>query len=104
MGFSVVVGHSWIFEVKWRWAVIGVFALAGPCGAEVDFNFEVRPILSDRCYFCHGAGCRESEGWAASGYARRGDGETERASRRSILRIFRRVNSSRGSHRRIQMK
>jgi hypothetical protein len=28
--------------------------LAGQSGAAVDFNREVRPILSDRCYACHG--------------------------------------------------
>ena len=31
--------------------------------AEVDFNFDVRPVLSDRCYACHGpdANAREAD-------------------------------------------
>jgi len=27
---------------------------APPAGTKVDYNFHVRPILSDRCFFCHG--------------------------------------------------
>lgn len=35
-----------------------VTAFAGP----VSFNFEVRPILSDRCYFCHGPDAAKQKG------------------------------------------
>lgn len=36
---------------------VAVLFLAGTAvvaGETVDFNFEVRPLLSDRCFFCHG--------------------------------------------------
>lgn len=38
-------------------------AVAVPAHAEVDFGKQIRPILSDRCYFCHGpdAGKRKAD-------------------------------------------
>jgi hypothetical protein len=36
----------------WAWLAGGVAFAALP--EQVDFNFHVRPILSDRCYNCHG--------------------------------------------------
>ena len=36
-------------------AVLGMLALGSvSAAADVDFNRDVRPILSDKCYFCHG--------------------------------------------------
>ena len=42
-----------------RWAlIVSLFALVGSSNGgaaeRVDFNFQVRPILSDRCFKCHG--------------------------------------------------
>ena len=53
--------------------VIAFFCLAGFACAEpiipVDFNRDVRPILSDRCYQCHGpdADPRLIEAWSGLG-------------------------------------
>ena len=34
---------------------IAIFLIALPAfGQQIDFNFDVKPILSDRCYVCHG--------------------------------------------------
>ena len=30
------------------------FAASGKLPVEVDYNFHIKPILSDRCYQCHG--------------------------------------------------
>jgi hypothetical protein len=33
---------------------LGSVILCSPVFAEIDFGKQIRPILSDRCYFCHG--------------------------------------------------
>ena len=35
-------------------------ACAGLCGEEIDFNQNIRPILQERCFACHGALKQES--------------------------------------------
>ncbi len=32
----------------------GLPALTAPLPARVDFNYHIKPLLSDRCFFCHG--------------------------------------------------
>ena len=34
--------------------VLATFSVSGAIPERPDFNFHVQPILSDRCYFCHG--------------------------------------------------
>ena len=37
-------------------------SLLSPCLAEeLDFNRDVRPILSDKCFFCHGPDSKHRE-------------------------------------------
>jgi hypothetical protein len=57
-----------IFQKACRAAVIAALGLLGvPHGGRaaeaVDFNFQIRPLLSDRCYHCHGpdAGSRKAK-------------------------------------------
>ena len=47
------------------WVVLGISSLTGSqsCGQAPDFNRDVRPILADKCFACHGpdAGSREAD-------------------------------------------
>ena len=50
-------GPSLLRSMNWR-AILGIFlgfsGWAATPADRVDYNFDVRPILSDRCFFCHG--------------------------------------------------
>jgi len=36
------------------WAALAVPVIAAPPTAKVDYNFQIRPLLADRCFPCHG--------------------------------------------------
>ena len=38
----------------WILPSVALLVRAAVADERVDFNFEVRPLLSDRCFFCHG--------------------------------------------------
>jgi hypothetical protein len=41
---------------------LALLILAIPIGAKVDFNQEIRPILSDKCFTCHGPDSKSRKG------------------------------------------
>ena len=42
--------------------VLGTFWGRAGSGADIDFNREIRPILSDKCFACHGPNADDREG------------------------------------------
>ena len=52
-----------LFSVLCASAVNAFAAPGGPVPEKIDFNRDVRPILSDNCFFCHGPdkGTREAD-------------------------------------------
>ncbi len=38
-----------------------LISLCSPVQAELDFGEQIRPILSDRCFFCHGPDAEHRE-------------------------------------------
>ena len=41
-------------KLKWLAAAVGLLAVASASAKDIDFNRDVRPILSDNCMHCHG--------------------------------------------------
>ena len=50
--------HFWILSA----VVVGVSAHASAADSKIDFNRDIRPILSDNCYACHGPDEAHREG------------------------------------------
>ena len=62
------------FQIPWMMVALYLTAAATAYAAEpasskrIDFNYQIRPILSDKCFNCHGPDPRESQGRAAAGH------------------------------------
>ncbi len=52
----------WGFVAGWVLSGLDSGACAGDEPGKVDFNFDVRPILSDKCFSCHGPDARNRKG------------------------------------------
>src|SRR2546421_11808311 len=46
--------RPWFLLVAALMLSMGGASRAAPASQKIDFNFEVRPILADRCFKCHG--------------------------------------------------
>ena len=90
-GFSLFVA-----AVGLAWATTS--AGGEPDQNKVDFNFQVRPILSDKCFKCHGPDAREPQGRAA---ARHEGGGLRRRPSRAPAPSCRATSRTASSYRRI---
>ncbi|MCB1098974.1 MAG: hypothetical protein KDN22_25605 [Verrucomicrobiae bacterium] len=43
-------------------AIAGLFASSAANATEIDFSREIRPLLSDKCYSCHGPDAKSLKG------------------------------------------
>lgn len=61
-----------IYGIRLRWIILGLLASSfllwqcrmqsiGGQTAQVDYNFDIRPILSDKCFKCHGPDANKRE-------------------------------------------
>jgi len=55
--FSPSAALPWLVIVA---VLVGFPALSAETGTEVRFNRDIRPIMSDTCFKCHGPGTREA--------------------------------------------
>ena len=56
MRFGMLLG---ILALWVAWFGLAIDACAAEPARKVDFNFQVRPILSDKCFNCHGPDARQ---------------------------------------------
>lgn len=63
-----LINANWLLKVacpRWRvWLVLMVTLLAGSASAaeKVDFQRDIRPLLADRCFACHGRDAEHRQG------------------------------------------
>ena len=54
LGFVPIPVHSWFF--------LGILLCAITANAAIDFDRDIQPILSDKCYHCHGPDANKRKG------------------------------------------